>query len=75
MTVKKIHLKIMIRFCVTLILMMLFLKGEAQTTLLTEGWESASIGQAPPSGWAIDQISGVNHTWFKQNGMNPFCPP
>jgi hypothetical protein len=53
----------------------LCLNANSQTTLLTEDWESAAIGQIPPSGWSIDLFSGNNYTSFVQQGIYPFCSP
>ena len=47
----------------------------AQTTLLTESWETAAVGQTPPTGWGIDLVSGSGNTWFVQNGTHPSCYP
>jgi PKD repeat protein len=51
------------------------LTGFSQTVLLTESWESASIGQTPPAGWAVDLVSGSNYIQFLQNGTHPTCTP
>jgi len=44
-------------------------------TLLSESFESASIGQTPPAGWAVDLVSGGNYTSFQANGTLPTCTP
>jgi hypothetical protein len=60
----------------TLLLMFILLNpGKTQVNLLTEGWETASIGQTPPSGWGVDLVNGSNYTYFKQVGTNPSCYP
>ncbi|MCX6249576.1 MAG: PKD domain-containing protein [Bacteroidetes bacterium] len=48
---------------------------KAQTTLFTEDWESASIGQTPPTGWGVDLVTGSNYTFFEQTGYDPGCFP
>jgi hypothetical protein len=60
-------------FCVALLLTGTTLLG--QTTLLTEGWESAAIGNTPPAGWATDLVSGTNYTYFESAGTFPTCSP
>ena len=47
----------------------------AQTTLFTEDFESAAIGQAPPAGWGIDNVVGGNYTWVQSSGTVPTCSP
>ncbi|MEI6682636.1 MAG: T9SS type A sorting domain-containing protein [Bacteroidota bacterium] len=49
--------------------------GLAQTTLLTEDWETAAVGQTPPAGWGIDLVSGTNYTYFQSAGTYPTCTP
>ena len=51
------------------------LGGFAQTTLLTEDWETAAIGQTPPSGWGIDLVSGTNYLYFQSAGTYPTSTP
>jgi PKD repeat protein len=62
-----------------LALLLVLLTGynsNAQTTLFTEDWETAAVGQTPPSGWGVDVVSGtVNMIHFLQNGTNPTCLP
>jgi hypothetical protein len=51
-------------------------QSKAQTTLLTEGWESTSVGsQVPPAGWAYDVIAGSSATFFESAGIYPTCTP
>jgi hypothetical protein len=46
------------------------------TTLLTEGWESATNNSnVPPAGWAIDILSGLNITYFMSSGTYPTVAP
>lgn len=47
----------------------------SQTTLFTEDFESAAIGQSPPSGWAIDAVSGLPDISFVSTGTHPTCSP
>ena len=47
----------------------------AQTTLFTEDWETAAVGQTPPTGWGIDLVSGTNYTYFQSAGTYPTCTP
>jgi len=47
----------------------------AQTTLLTEDWETAAVGQTPPTGWGIDLVSGTNYLYFQSAGTFPTCTP
>ena len=53
----------------------LTIRSAAQTTLFTEDFESASIGQIPPAGWGIDLVNGSNYLYFKSTGINPACVP
>ncbi|MCX6245568.1 MAG: hypothetical protein NTU98_12810 [Bacteroidetes bacterium] len=46
----------------------------AQTTLLTEGWNTAS-GTTPPAGWAIGQLGYGSWTSFVTSGSFPVCTP
>ncbi len=50
-------------------------RSGAQTTLFTEDFESASVGQTPPAGWGIDNVARGNYTYFKSAGTNPICSP
>src|ERR1017187_9677816 len=53
-----------------------FINANSQTTLFTEDWESAAIGQVPPPGWSTEVVSGtLNMTYFLQNGAFPSCLP
>jgi len=48
----------------------------AQTTLLTEGWESAAAGSTtPPAGWGMDVIAGSNITYYQTSGTWPTVAP
>ncbi|MEI7727723.1 MAG: hypothetical protein WCK09_21630, partial [Bacteroidota bacterium] len=47
----------------------------SQTTLFTEDWETAAVGQTPPTGWGIDLVSGTNYTFFYSAGTYPTCTP
>ena len=47
----------------------------AQTTLLTEDFETAAVGQVPPTGWAVDLVSGTNYTYFQSAGTYPTSTP
>jgi len=49
--------------------------GRAQTTLFTEDFETAAIGQTPPAGWGIDLVSGTNMINFVSTGWFPTCTP
>ncbi len=52
------------------------LQGTAQTTLLTESFESAAVGQTPPTGWAVDLVgTTTNWTYFQSAGTWPTCTP
>jgi hypothetical protein len=51
-------------------------QSKAQTTILTEGWESTTVGsQVPPAGWAYDVIAGSSATFFESAGTWPTCSP
>jgi len=47
----------------------------AQTTIFTEDWETAAVGQTPPTGWGVDLVSGSNYTFFYASGTYPTCTP
>ena len=47
----------------------------AQTTLFTEGWESASVGMTPPAGWAVDTFTYGNWTSWAASGSYPSALP
>jgi len=47
----------------------------AQTTLFTEGWESASVGMTPPAGWAVDTFTYGNWTSWTASGSYPSAMP
>jgi len=48
----------------------------AQTTLLTEGWESAVAGSTtPPAGWGMDVVAGSNITYYQTSGTWPTVAP
>jgi PKD repeat protein len=70
----KTNLKIT-RIFLFVLLSLLFASANAQTTLFTEDWETAAIGQTPPSGWGIDLVSGANNLYFLTNGVDPLCSP
>ena len=44
-------------------------------TIFTENFESAAIGQTPPTGWATNLVSGGNYINFNANGFYPSCLP
>ena len=48
---------------------------KAQTTLFTENFETAAIGQTPPAGWGVNFFSGSNATFFQSVGTRPGCTP
>jgi hypothetical protein len=50
-------------------------QSRAQVTLYTQNWETAAVGQVPPSGWAVDLVAGTNYTWFQSAGTWPTCTP
>ena len=51
-------------------------QGRAQTTLLTEGFNTATPGgTVPPAGWGIDIVSGGNCTYFVTAGTWPTIAP
>jgi hypothetical protein len=50
-------------------------QSQAQTTLFTEDFETAAIGQTPPAGWGMDVVAGSNATWFQSAGTWPTCAP
>jgi hypothetical protein len=61
-------------FCVALLFTGTTLLG--QTTLLTEGWESALLnGNTPPAGWGLDVIAGSNITYYMSQGTWPTIAP
>jgi len=70
----KANLKIA-RVFLIVILSISFAGTNAQTTLFTEDWETAAIGQTPPAGWGIDLVAGTNHIKFDSAGWNPVCSP
>ncbi len=47
---------------------------KAQTTLLTEGWETGN-GTTPPAGWAIDLLGYASWTTFVTSGSFPATTP
>ncbi|MCX6245570.1 MAG: hypothetical protein NTU98_12820 [Bacteroidetes bacterium] len=47
---------------------------KAQTTLMTQNWNTAS-GTTPPAGWAIDQLGYGSWTSFITSGGYPTCTP
>jgi hypothetical protein len=52
------------------------IQGRAQTTLLTEGWESAADGSTvPPTGWGIDLLGYANITYYLSSGTFPTVAP
>ena len=51
------------------------LQFKTATLLFTESFESASVGQTPPAGWAVDLVTGTNYTWFQSSGTFPACTP
>src|ERR1035438_6339059 len=67
-------MKKLLLFCASL-----FLTGVtlfAQTTLLTEGWESTTDGtNTPPTGWGLDIVSNANITYYKSVGTYPTINP
>ena len=75
--VMKTYTKILRILVLTLFIGFLsFSNTNSQTTLFTEDWESAAIGQVPPSGWATEVVSGtLNITYFLQAGSFPTCLP
>src|ERR1035438_2840319 len=51
-------------------------QGKAQTTLLTEGWETAAAGSnVPPAGWGIDLLGYTNITYYLTSGTYPTVAP
>jgi hypothetical protein len=50
-------------------------QGRAQRTLMTESFETASVGQTPPTGWDVDLVSGSNYTYFRSSGTHPTTTP
>lgn len=44
-------------------------------TIFTENFESAAVGQTPPTGWATVLVGGGNFTHFNSNGFYPSCLP
>jgi hypothetical protein len=48
---------------------------KAQTTLFTEGWESAAIGTTPPAGWVVNQNGYGNWTSWVATGNYPAAAP
>lgn len=47
-----------------------------QTTLLTEGWESATNNSnVPPTGWGIDLLGYTNITYYMSAGTYPAVAP
>jgi len=51
------------------------IQSQAQVTLLTQGWETAAVGQTPPTGWAIDLLGYSNYTYFAASGSFPAATP
>ena len=51
-----------------------FAGTNAQTTLFTEDWETAAIGQTPPAGWGIDLVAGTNYIKFDSEDGIPSAP-
>ncbi|MFZ4521016.1 MAG: PKD domain-containing protein [Bacteroidales bacterium] len=64
-----------VKAVIFLLVMVFSHPGISQTTLFTENWEAATIGQTPPPGWAVDLVSGANYTYFLQAGSFPTCTP
>ena len=58
-----------------LLLLTPFCSIHAQTTLFTEDFETADIGQTPPAGWGVDLVWGGNNVWFQSTGSWPTCSP
>ena len=48
---------------------------KAQTTLMTQGWETAGIGTTPPAGWAIDLMGTSNWLSWAASGSYPAATP
>jgi len=68
---KSIRLIILVVFVSTIFIH----SGKAQTTLFTEDWETAGLGQTPPTGWSTELVSGSNYTNFVSAGTHPTCSP
>jgi len=67
-------MKKLLLFCVSLLLTGTTLLG--QTTLLTEGWESATNNSnVPPTGWGIDLLGYTNITYYMSSGTYPTVAP
>ena len=67
-------MKKLLLFWIALLLTGTTLTG--QTTLLTEGWESATNNSnVPPTGWGIDLLGYSNITYYMSSGTNPVVAP
>jgi len=61
---------------VALSILVIASQTSAQTTLKTEGWETATNNSnVPPTGWATDVILGSNITYFMSSGTYPTSTP
>lgn len=61
-------------FCVFLLLTGTTLLG--QTTLYSQTWASAGLGNTPPSGWGLDIVVGsTNYTYYMSQGTWPAVNP
>ena len=58
-----------------LLLLAFAFQTKAQTTLFTEGWETASIGTTPPAGWAVNQLGYGNWLSWVSSGSYPSALP
>jgi hypothetical protein len=67
-------MKKLLLLCVSLLFTGITLMG--QTTLLTEGWESATNNSnVPPTGWGIDLLGYTNITYYMSSGTYPTIAP
>jgi len=73
---KNVTKKVQILMLLLLSVFVFTYQGKAQTTLLTEGWETATNNSnVPPAGWGLDVILGSNITYYYSTGTWPTIAP